>query len=357
MDSLLVGTRKGLFTLQARSPGYEIDTVEFLGVPVSAVLRDPRDGARYVALDHGHFGVKLHRSDDDGRSWTEVAAPAYPSDAAPASTLLLWSLESAHADEPGALWCGTIPGGLFRSDDRGESWSLHRPLWDLPSRPEWFGGGYDDAGIHSILVDPRRAESIVVGISCGGARATTDAGASWRTGTGMKATYLPPEAEDNQELQDPHRIVRCDGHPDVLWCQHHNGMYRSVDAGTSWSRLHPVEQSDFGFAVEAHPSDPDTAWFVPASSDEVRVPVDGKMSVTRTTDGGKSFTTLTNGLPEGPAYDLVYRHGLALASDHSTLAVGSPTGSLWVGHDGGERFSPVSSHLPPILCLRWIPAG
>jgi hypothetical protein len=47
------------------------------------------------------------------------------------------------ADQPGVLWAGTLPGGLFRSNDRGDSWELVRSLWDVPQRAEWFGGGYD----------------------------------------------------------------------------------------------------------------------------------------------------------------------------------------------------------------------
>src|SRR4028119_1626098 len=49
----------------------------FLGDPLSVVL-DAGGGQVYAALDLGHFGVKLQRSDDDGASWREMAPPAYP---------------------------------------------------------------------------------------------------------------------------------------------------------------------------------------------------------------------------------------------------------------------------------------
>ena len=60
-DRLLVATRKGLFTVVREGGGWAVDHVDFLGVPVSAVVEDPRDGWRYVALAHGHFGTKMHR--------------------------------------------------------------------------------------------------------------------------------------------------------------------------------------------------------------------------------------------------------------------------------------------------------
>ena len=59
-----------------------------------------------------------------------------------------------------------------------------------------------------------------------------------------------------------------------------------------------------------HPNDPDTAWFVPALDDAARYPVDGKVVVTRTSDGGKSFDVFMDGLPQDNAFDLVYRHAL-----------------------------------------------
>ncbi|MDZ7841880.1 MAG: hypothetical protein U5R46_13850 [Gammaproteobacteria bacterium] len=50
----------------------------FLGVPVPMVLHDGRSGREFAVLNHGHFGVKLHVSDDGGRTWREGTAPAYP---------------------------------------------------------------------------------------------------------------------------------------------------------------------------------------------------------------------------------------------------------------------------------------
>jgi len=99
--------------------------------------------------------------------------------------------------------------------------------------------------------------------------------------------------------------------------------------------------------VAVHPRDPDTAWFVPAVKDELRVPVDGKLVVTRTRDGGKSFETLGEGLPS-PSWDVIYRHALDVDGSGERLAMGSTTGNLWVSESGGERWTQVSTHLPPI---------
>lgn len=346
-------TRKGLFELRRSPAGWDIAQVHFLGEPVSMLLPPSADGRMLAALNLGHFGVKLHASEDAGGRWEEVAAPAYPEQPADATgpewkLQQVWSLAQGG---DGTVWAGTLPGGLFRSSDFGRSWSLVDSLWGRPERLEWFGGGYDAPGIHSLCPHPQRDDELLIGISCGGCWRTEDGGRSWALrADGMLAAYLPPEMAGNPNTQDPHRVVRCDAVPEALWTQHHNGIWRSRDNGASWQQVEaPV--SSFGFAVAVHPEQPDTAWFVPAQKDERRVPVKAELVVNRTRDGGRSFETLRTGLPQHHAYDLVYRHGLAVAPDGEVLLMGSTTGGLWISEDQGDCWNVVSLNLPPIYAV------
>lgn len=362
-----VGTRKGLFSLVRGAAGWEIDRVSFLAVPVTMFLRDPRDGTLYASTREEHFGPKMHRSRDGGTTWEEIASPQYPpkppdleeplppvGEPNPWSLKLVWALEPANSGEAGTLWCGTAPGGLFHSSDHGNSWDLVRPLWDMPSRQKWFGGGYNYPAIHSVCVDPRDARCVTVAVSCGGVWHTADGGRTWSPRTaGMEADYVPPEMRELADIQDPHLMVQCAGNPDALWVQHHCGIYRSTNRGARWSRIRDVSPSAFGFAVAAHPRDSETAWFVPAQKDEYRVPVDGQVVVNRTRDGGRTFETLRRGLPQKHAYDLVYRHALAVDASGERLLMGSTTGSLWVSEDQGDSWTAVSHHLPPVYCVRF----
>lgn len=359
-DELLVATRKGLFHVGRGSGGWKVARASFVGDNVNLVLPDARDGTWYASLDHGHFGVKMHRSRDKGATWEECAVPAYAE--APEgeggekgpSVKLVWALAAGGPGQEGRLWAGTVPGGLFRSDDGADSWELVETLWNHPSRESWFGGGMDQPGIHSICVDPRDSDRVGVGVSCAGYWVTADGGRTWANKSqGMRAEYMPEERAFDPEVQDPHCIVQCADAPDVLWCQHHNGVFRSTDNSESWTEIEKVPPSVFGFPVAVHPHDPETAWLVPAVKDEKRIPVDGRVVVARTRDGGASFEELRAGLPQEHAYDITYRHALDVDAKGERLAFGSTTGSLWVSENQGDSWELVSSHLPPVYAVRF----
>ena len=362
-----VSTRKGLFTFERTVGGWQVSRASFVGDNCTLTMPDPRSGHVIAALNHGHFGVKLHRSHDGGATWVEIPAPKYPEKPAgyvPQTPVegtpvdwtlkLVWALEPGGLNEPGVIWCGTLPGGLFRSEDGGDSWELNRPLWDDPRREQWFGGGADQPGIHSICVDPRDARHVTVGVSCGGVWTTRDGGGHWEIAAkGMRAEFMPPEKQFEENVQDPHLVVQCRANPDALWSQHHNGIFRSTDGAASWTEITGVTPSAFGFAVAVHPDNAEVAWFVPGASDEKRYPVDGRVVVNRTRDGGKTFETLTRGLPQSHAYDLVYRHALDVDEAGRTIAFGSTTGSLWISEDGGDSWQTLSSNLPPVYAVRF----
>jgi photosystem II stability/assembly factor-like uncharacterized protein len=92
---------------------------------------------------------------------------------------------------------------------------------------------------------------------------------------------------------------------------------------------------------------------VPAQKDERRIPVEGKVVVARTRDGGRSWEVLRSGLPQRHAYDIVFRHGLDVDGSGDRLAFGSTTGSLWVSEDQGSTWQTISEHLPPIYAVRF----
>ena len=349
---LLLGTRKGLVVYQKSAMGqwHHTDT-HFLGTPVTIATIDPHTATWWALIDHGHWGCKVHRS-QNGKDWEELEAPKYPEgemvkEGMPASTKYLWAFASGGMHAPGTIYIGTEPGGLFKSTNNGDSFELVRGLWEHESRPDhWFGGGRDEAGIHSIWVNPKDANHLQVGVSVAGTFETTDGGSTWvPLNKGLKADFLPdPSIEVGH---DPHLLDWCAANPQVMWQQNHCGIFRSVDGGNNWTDIsEPDGPANFGFAVAAHATNPEVAWVVPGTSDMVRIAVDQKLCVCRTNDGGKTWKAFRKGLPQESCFDIVYRHALALSGD--TLAFGTTTGNLFLSNDGGESWDALSHYLPMI---------
>ncbi len=357
-SKLLIGTGKGLLVYERGDDGWNCLGDHFLGLPVSVAWVDEREGTWWAALAHRHWGQKLHRSADGGKSWEEVSVPTYPEDARlqngkPATLRKIWVMAHGGDDRPGVLLMGTEPGGLFRSENNGDSWELVESLWNHPSRKkQWFGAGRDQPYIHSIVVDPRDSSHYYIAVSCAGVFETMNDGQSWEVrNEGLRAAYLPnPEAEIGH---DPHRMLACRRRPDVLWQQNHCGIYRSTNGGLQWEEVSDKDGFPaYGFALAVDNSNPERAWVIPAVSDEVRVAVDRALCVCRTEDGGQSWQEQRSGLPQSYCYDIVFRH--SLDSDGNCLAFGSTTGNLYVSEDMGASWMQLSHNLPRINFVHFI---
>ena len=66
---------------------------------------------------------------------------------------------AGHADHPGRIYCGTIPGGLFRSDDRGDSWQIEANLWNHPLRKEYPHHGIEPDRLYREWDAARRQQA------------------------------------------------------------------------------------------------------------------------------------------------------------------------------------------------------
>ena len=351
---LLVGTAKGLLCLNDAG---KIEREQFSGLPISMVFEDARTGTWWVGLSHRHWGQKLYRSADQGENWREIPCPTYPgyAEVRPgqrAKLKQIWCMAEGGTDHPNRLWMGTEPGGLFLSEDGGDSFQLVESLWNHPSRSketQWFGAGKDFPFIHSIEVDPRDSQHVYIAVSCAGIFETKDGGQSWNPkNKGLIAAYLPnPRVEVGH---DPHNLQICHSTPEVMWQQNHCGIFRTENGGAIWENVTDTEGlADYGFCLAIDPDDPLIAWVIPADSDESRVPPELALVVCKTEDGGKTWTPKRQGLPQNHCYDIVFRQSLALK--HSTLAFGTTNGNLYVSVDKGESWECMYSHLARVACV------
>jgi hypothetical protein len=364
--SLLIGTRKGAFILNGDDSrkGWKLNGPFFLGHIVHHLVQDPRDKQSILmAARTGHLGPTVFRSADSGRSWVEAGRPpAFQKSEDGQGRVLdhVFWLTPGHESEPGVWYSGSSPQGLFRSEDRGETWDGVAGFNEHPMRKEWCGGDQDGtpdgAKLHSILIDPRDPNHMFMGMSGGGVFESVDKGADWRPlNKGCAADFLP---DPNVEFgHDPHCVGLHPLQPDRLYQQNHCGIYRMDREDAEWVRIGnnmPKEVGDIGFPLVMHPRDPETVWVFPMDGTEVwpRTSPNGRPAAYVTHDGGEKWKRLDDGLPAKKAWLTVKRQAMAADSgDPVGIYFGTTSGEIWGSRHEGRKWKCLAQHLPHIYSV------
>ena len=353
---LLVGTMKGAFLFHSDSERREwrMDGPHFRGQSIYAMAFDQRGGRRRVLASGQsmHWGSQVQSSDDFGATWSEPDRQnvRFPEDSGLALANI-WQIRPGRASEPDVVYAGVEPAALFRSADAGETWSPVEGLLNHEHRPQWQPGG-GGLCLHTIVLDPADDQRMAIAISTGGVYRTDDGGRSWRARNhGVRAEFLPDKHPEFGQCV--HKVVNHPSRPERLYLQNHWGLYRSDDWGDNWTDIANGVPSDFGFAMEVHPQEPDTVYIIPLDSDQFRIVPEARLRVYRTRDAGESWEPLTDGLPQQDAYECVLRDGMATdGGDPAGIYFGTRGGRLYGSADGGDHWMQISDALPPIVCVK-----
>src|SRR5438309_2781363 len=206
---VLVGTRKGAFVLTSDGArkNWEVSGPHFGGWEMYHLKGSPVEPDRiYASQSTGWFGQLIQRSDDGGATWEPVGneftyegTPGthlwYDGTPNPWEFARVWHLEPSRTD-PDTVYAGVEDAALFRSTDGGKSWQELRGLREHPTGGAWQPGA-GGMCLHTILLDPQRADRITVAISAAGAFRSDDAGTTWRpVNKGLHSEGIPdPNAE------------------------------------------------------------------------------------------------------------------------------------------------------------------
>lgn len=392
---LLVGTRKGAFVYTADEGREAWQRSEPLlkGWQVYDFAADARkEPPRLLATTNSAwFGSTIAWSDDLGETWTQRAPGlSFPKDSGE-SVKFIWCVRPGHESQPGVVWAGTDPAGLFRSEDWGESWSPVESIVRHPWRSFWqpvpgtafgimqvlVGKGEEAArevarnaglpaggNLDAIEIDPREPRRMYVSIGAGGGYRREDGGETWTlfshharpTSPGVMmfvsqaSAGAPPEVDPAAEF-DLHCLRLDPKRPDRLWAQAHMGVFRSDDRGETWEDVSTRLPSFHGFPIAVSRREPDSVYIVPLEANEFRV-CPGQLAVYRTQDAGRSWERLTDGLPGDGDYQSVYRGGLDTDGlDPEGVYVGTSNGQVYASSDGGDHWRRLPGTLPPVLSV------
>jgi photosystem II stability/assembly factor-like uncharacterized protein len=353
MTEVLVGTKKGLFTLEGDDGAFEVAARAFAGEPVEFAIRDPRTGRYLAAVTSAFYGPKVFYTDDPGGEWEQAQGLELP-EGAEKALKRIWTI--VPGEEDGLLYAGGDPGVLFESRDGGLTWELNMPFWEQPSRSEWSPGA-GGMCLHSIATWPGDPSKLAMGISAVGVWLSDDGGETWRRGIqGLVPRYIPEEAREGSLDLCVHNMHRHPTKPERIFMQFHGGVYRSDDAGETWIDIGTDTglPSDFGFPLVIDPDDPDNAYVIPLVADMDRVTPGGKVRVYETRDAGGSWKERGEGLPDDDAYLTILRQafGRSGAGSGMQLFFGATSGDVFGSADAGETWFTAATRLPPVHSVR-----
>lgn len=239
------------------------------------------------------------------------------------------------ASEPRVFYMGSTGGGVWRSEDFGESWEN---LTD---------GQIPVGSIGAIAVAPSNASTLYVGTGSACLRGNVSAGRGVYRSTDRGRTWELAGLEQAGQIgrvrvhpADPELVyVAALGH--AFGPNPERGVFRSRDGGRTWDKVLFVSDSTGIVDLAMDPGNPRTLyaaawtgrrepWAIVSGSTE--------SGVYRTHDGGDTWEKVGNGLPEG----IVGRVGVAIAASNPrriyAIVQHEAMGGLYRSDDRGESF-------------------
>jgi hypothetical protein len=357
---LLVGTNKGVFiyTSDVKRKEWSLKGPYLPGWEAYSVMGDSRHGNRiFAGTSHAAYGATIRVSEDMGQSWTQIErGPSYSKESG-FSLNRIWQLVPGHPSEPDTLFAGVEEAGLFVSRDRGATWVELDGLTKHPTRPGWFPGA-GGMCLHTILIDPRNARRMWVGISAVGVFRSEDGGQTW-TPRNQGLARVPTGQPQVEVGFCVHKMGLDPFDPDTIYMQEHSGVFKSVDGGDHWVAIEDgvtLREGDmpFGFPIAVAPNG--DLFLVPLESSEQRSVAEGRLLVYGMHRGETRWTPIGDVLPEEPRHVSVLRDAMCVDSlDPYGLYFGTTSGEVYSSLDRGVTWERLPGQLSRILCVKpWI---
>jgi photosystem II stability/assembly factor-like uncharacterized protein len=252
-------------------------------------------------------------------------------------------------NDPLVVYAGSYGGDITRLDHRtGETqavnpWPVNPIGWgagDLKHRFQWT---------EPIVFSPHDPHTLYFAGEV--LFKTTNEGASWtiispdltRNDKSKQQPSGGPITKDNTgvEVYDTiFSVVESSVQKDLIWAGTDDGLVHITrDAGQHWDKITPSGMPEWGTVsmIEASPKDAGTAYIAV----ERHKMDDFAPYIFKTTDFGKTWTKLTNGIPAN-----VYVHAVRVDPNHLSLLFAGTEAGVYISYDDGQHWQSLQLNLP-----------
>jgi photosystem II stability/assembly factor-like uncharacterized protein len=339
-QEVLVATKDGVIAIERvdNESHWNITRQSLKNRHISSIIIEPQSGMIFA----GAFFGSVYASSDGGKTWEERGKGITYDD--------VYSL--SHVRRPGGvcLYAGTEPAHLFYSQDLGLSWTELSALRFVPSEPTWsFPVPPHIAHVKFITVDPNNSSIIYACIEQGALLKSVDCGESW-----VELNTVGFMADKNRpagHFYDVHKALIDPRDPNKIFVTGGAGLYVTFDGGSSWERwmTSDWEEDVYPDGLVLNPKQPDTMLVSAAQHNPRKWRVSGFSGsrIYRSTDKGRTWESLCNGLPDRMLHEFGALCLEAWGDSFSAFA-GTTGGEVYCSDDGGDTWSLIISGLKPI---------
>ncbi len=323
---VLAGTSKGVFTV-ADGAGQQV--LESGGV---------RDLVSIEGRIFAGTGAGAYYSDDDGESWSLAGMADYE----------VWQVRSAGG---GVVYAVTQPAGLFRSDDRGETWHEVESFTQIPGAEDWCVPVKPrlPGRARALVVDRDNPERIWVGVEVGGIARTEDGGRTWNfdlPGDNPDLHMMYADPGNGEVLYASTGYGRLDGVAEMV--EGNAGVFRSEDGGETWDYAWKGITPRYSrpMCIDAAAPHGLTVACAPTAFSSYKDEGGAQAMLLRSDDGGESWRSLCDEAHSPSAANI---HGLTTDGERpGGVVIGTDTGEVWRVSDDAQ-WTPLASGLPAVL--------
>lgn len=253
--------------------------------------------------------------------------------------------------DPNIVFAGSYDGLITKFN---KETGVEEDINPWPDNPMGWGAGdlkYRFQWTSPIAASPEDPNTLYMGANV--VFRTTDMGQHWtaispdltRNDKSKQASSGGPLTQDNTSIEyydTVFTIAESSVTKGVIWAGSDDGMIHVTrDAGGHWDNVTPKEMPEWGTVslIDASPLDAGTAY---VAVDRHRLD-DLTPYIFKTSDYGKTWTKLVNGIPEGSFVHVVRQD----PKDRNLLFAGTETG-VFVSWNDGAKWQPLKLNLPAV---------